>query len=172
VAHQNAAYILNSRLQLNEGELNFAQQDPLLAYKNNPSGLTSGLTEQQFLHTNWQAVDLSGHITSTAAMQPIHPPFSLRLQLVHSLAACSASAAPSSSTGSKFSSWSSSSSCALRLGHCFVEGPEYCGLEKDTTMAVWWYGKAAQQGDGLANIYLGVMNHFGIGTDSVWYYKY
>jgi TPR repeat protein len=37
---------------------------------------------------------------------------------------------------------------------------------KDLSASLWWYSKASHAGSSLGSIYVGLMNHFGIGVPS------
>ena len=50
-------------------------------------------------------------------------------------------------------------------------------MDRDLTLAVWWYSRASSAGNPLGSTYVGLINHFGIGVSvnierAVRYYKH
>jgi hypothetical protein len=50
----------------------------------------------------------------------------------------------------------------LQLAHIYFHG---AGREKNLNKALYYYSLAGSKGNKLANVYAGVMNHFGLGCD-------
>ena len=50
----------------------------------------------------------------------------------------------------------------LQLAHIYFHGT---GREKDLPKALYYYSLSGSKGNQLANVYAGVMNHFGLGCD-------